>query len=108
MMLCAILPISRSGTAMRTTSAPASAWSWSTQSTPMADLQTLPPLLGNLDMVNLEARSLQVGGKADPHLSAGAEQCDLRHLVLSSFSVWDGLRRASRRRKSRVLRSARP
>ena len=42
--------------------------------------QPLPPLIGNLDMVDLEARPVQVGGEPDPHLSAGAQQCDLRHV----------------------------
>jgi hypothetical protein len=33
-------------------------------------------------MINVEARTLQIGGKANAHLSAGSEQRDFGHLSL--------------------------
>ena len=46
-------------------------------------IQALAPLCRDLDMVDLEARAREVGGEADAHLSASAEQSDLCHLLFS-------------------------
>jgi hypothetical protein len=48
-------------------------------------LQALASLLGDLDMIDLEARAPEIGGKAHAHLPAGAEQGDSRHPPCSPF-----------------------
>jgi hypothetical protein len=45
-------------------------------------LQALTALFRDLDMVDLEARALQVGSKADAHLASGPKQRNFRHFTL--------------------------
>ena len=66
MKVCAILPISRSGTAISTTSASASACVLIDAVGADGGLQPLPPLFGDLDMVHLEARPVRLVASRTP------------------------------------------